>query len=125
MRYLVEQFAIGALRRGQGIEQFLGAVDTPAGRGIQWVDIEPTQRGYVVTLHAQEDVGSEQFCDLLEFPPLDPDDEFGRNLSVTNNELAALKTAETQTGARRDRWLNAGMAGDDYRDYIRAGRRTL
>ncbi|MFD7441578.1 hypothetical protein [Streptomyces sp. NPDC059909] len=124
MRYLVEQFAVGALRRGQGIEQFLGAAETSAAHGVRWVGIEPTKRGYVVTLHVVEDVGHEQFCDLLEFPPLDPDDEFGFELAVTDDELAAMAEAESKTGALRDRWVNAGLAGDEYLDFVRAGRPT-
>jgi hypothetical protein len=124
MRYLVETFALGALRRGQGIEQFLGAVDAAARPGIRWVSIEPTKRGYMVTLHVVEDVGGEHFCDLLEFPPLDPDDEFGLELAFTEDEVGAMAEAEARTGAVRDRWVNAGIAGDEYLDYVRAGRPT-
>ncbi|MEU7122911.1 hypothetical protein [Streptomyces zaomyceticus] len=124
MRHLVESFSVGALRRGQGIEQFLGAAGTPSTPGVRWVGIEPTKRGYVVTLHVVEDVGHEQFCDLLEFPPLDPDDEFGLELTVCDDELVAMAQAEAQTGARRDRWVNAGVAGDEYLDFVRAGRAT-
>ncbi|GGZ24289.1 hypothetical protein GCM10010365_50680 [Streptomyces poonensis] len=45
----------------------------------------------MVTLHVQEDVGDEKFCDLLEFPPLDPDDEFGQDLVITDDEHIALE----------------------------------
>ncbi|MFB7372344.1 hypothetical protein ACFC0D_21150 [Streptomyces sp. NPDC056222] len=124
MRHLVESFAVGALRRGRGIEQFLGAVGTPSTPAVRWVGIEPTKRGYVVTLHVVEDVGNEQFCDLLEFPPLDPDNEFGVELTVSADELAAMAEAEAQAGARRDRWVNAGVAGDEYLDFVRAGSAT-
>ncbi|MFF0793900.1 hypothetical protein [Streptomyces spiralis] len=39
MRYLVETFAVGALGRGQGIEQFLGAVQGAETPAIRWVGI--------------------------------------------------------------------------------------
>ncbi|MDX3535743.1 hypothetical protein PV721_15510 [Streptomyces sp. MB09-01] len=38
--------------------------------------------------------------------------------------LAALATAEEKLGADRGRWVNQGMAGDDYRAYVRAERST-
>jgi hypothetical protein len=122
MRYLVESFAVGALKRGQGIEQFLGHAASENLAAVRWVSIEPTTRGFVVTLHAVEDVGGEHFCDLLEFPPLDPDDEFGQELGVAQDPLAAMALAEDQAGAGHDRWVNAGVAGAEYLDYVRAGR---
>ncbi|MCX4479562.1 hypothetical protein OOK44_24415 [Streptomyces cellulosae] len=124
MRHLVESFAVGALRRGQAIEQFLGRAATETPAGVRWVSVEPTERGFVVTLHAVEDVGGGHFCDLLEFPPLDPDDEFGEELGVEREPLAAMALAENKAGAVRDRWVNAGVAGAEYRDYVRAGRPT-
>ncbi|GAA3260759.1 hypothetical protein ACFO1B_55995 [Dactylosporangium siamense] len=41
MRYLTRQFAIGALRRGRGIEQFLGGIQLGGEAAIQWVAISP------------------------------------------------------------------------------------
>ncbi|MGA4985958.1 hypothetical protein ACPB9I_28415 [Streptomyces cellulosae] len=61
MRHLVESFAVGALRRGQAIEQFLGRAATETPAGVRWVSVEPTERGFVVTLHAVEDVGGGHF----------------------------------------------------------------
>ncbi|GHF05763.1 hypothetical protein E5082_13520 [Streptomyces griseoluteus] len=80
------------------------------------------KRGYEVTLHVVEDAGSETFCDLLEFPPLDPDHEFGRTLAVADDAAVAMAEAECRTGAARHRWVNAGMAGDEYLDYLRERR---
>ncbi len=37
MRYLTRSFAIGALRRGRGIEQFLGGAEVGGVAGIRWV----------------------------------------------------------------------------------------
>ncbi|MFF2252462.1 hypothetical protein [Streptomyces sp. NPDC058142] len=96
-----------------------GGAESPA---IRWVGIESTKRGYEVTLHVVEDVGSETFCDLLEFPPLDPEDVFGQTLAVTDDAAVAMAEAERRTGAVRQCWVNAGMAGDEYLDYLRAGR---
>ncbi|MFP8906237.1 hypothetical protein [Streptomyces atacamensis] len=121
MRYLTESFAVGALRRGQGIEQFLGPVGSGDVPAVSWVSVEPTRRGFVVRLHTVEDTGGEDFRDLLEFPPLDPDEEFGREIAVVNDPSNAMAVAEDRTGALREKWVNAGMAGEEYRGYVRAG----
>lgn len=50
--------------------------------------------------------------DLVEFPPLDTDDEeeeFGRLVATRDGPLAALTAAEDVTGAVRGRWVNASV----------------
>ncbi|WP_457033206.1 hypothetical protein [Kitasatospora sp. P5_F3] len=125
MRYLTGSFALGALRRGRRIEQFLGAAGTPDNPGIRWVEIRPVASGFLVMLHAAQDVGGEHFRDLVEFPALDSDGEdedFGQEIAMTEEESAAMAIAEASTGAVPDRWVNAGIAQDDYLDFVRAGR---
>lgn len=81
--------------------------------------------GYEIHLHSVEDIGDESFCDLGEFPPLDPDDEraeFGLLITTADDPLTALNAAERHTGAVRGRWVNAAMSGDEYRDFVLAGR---
>jgi hypothetical protein len=93
--------------------------------GIRWVEVAPTRSGYRVALHASADIGGEDFCDLVEFPPLDPEDEdqeFGQEIAITADALDALDVAESQAGAFRDRWVNQGIAQDEYLDFVRAGR---
>lgn len=124
MRYLVEPFAIGALQRGRSIEQFLGAAGTLDAPGIRWVEIVPTSSGYKVVLHTSRDVGGEQFCDLVEFPPLDDSDEedFGQEITTAPEAHDAMVAAQDSIGASPDRWVNQGIAGAEYRDYVGAGR---
>ncbi|MGY4979560.1 hypothetical protein ACWCYL_20800 [Streptomyces sp. 900105755] len=55
MRYLVEAFAVGALRRGAEIEQFLGMKEHNGERGVAWVEIWPREQGYVITLYGGMD----------------------------------------------------------------------
>ncbi|MFF4454839.1 hypothetical protein [Streptomyces goshikiensis] len=83
------------------------------------------RRPYDVYLHTVEDVGGENFLDLGEFPPFDPDDEageFGRLLGTAENPLTALITAEQHTGGERGRWANENVVQDEYGDFVRAGR---
>jgi hypothetical protein len=123
MRYLAEAFALGALRRGRSIEQFLGraAGEVP---GIRWIEIVPDEAWYRVVLHVCGDVGGEHFCDLVEFPSLEEGDEedFGEQVAIVAEASDALVAARDAVGASLDRWVNQGIAGDGYRDYVRAGR---
>ncbi|MGX1548420.1 hypothetical protein [Streptomyces adustus] len=125
MRYLVESFAVGALTRGRSVEQFLGPAGDAHASGVRWVEVVPTGSRFKVVLHTSADVGSENFCDLVEFPPLDPereDDEFGLEIAMATEARDALALAEHRTGAVRGRWVNQGMAQDEYRDFVLAGR---
>lgn len=124
MRYLGETYAIATLRHGRSIEQFLGRAGNAHTPGIRWVEIVPAHDGYRVVLHVSQDVGGERFCDLVEFPPLEESDEeyFGEQIAVAAEEHEALEAAHTRAGATVDRWVNQGIAADEYLDYVRAGR---
>ncbi|GII59829.1 hypothetical protein Pth03_82180 [Planotetraspora thailandica] len=88
------------------------------------MEVVPVSAGYRVVLHTAEDVGGEHFRDLVEFPPLSQGDEedFGLEIATTVEALDALAMAEEHTGAVRDRWVNQGLAQDEYLDFVRAGR---
>lgn len=124
MRYLSESFAVGALCRSASIEQFLGPAFHGERRGIRWVAIEPQRNGlYAVVFYLSRDVGGEHFGDLLEFPPLDPEaDDAGEVLAQVDDTAEALALAERATNAVRERWVNFGVAAEDYFDYVWSGR---
>ncbi|MFJ8584272.1 hypothetical protein ACIRD2_06390 [Streptomyces sp. NPDC093595] len=125
MRFLVEPFALGALKRGRSIEQFLGPTDTPEQPGIRWAQLRPTAEGIALIVHEAMDVGDENHCDLGTFPCFgreDGEEDFGLQLAVVDDAHAALAIAEGRIGADRSRWVNEGVAGAEYRDYVRAGR---
>ncbi|MEU4689056.1 hypothetical protein [Actinoplanes sp. NPDC023714] len=52
MRHLTRQFAIGALRRGRGIEQFLGGADVGGERAVRWVNAGVAGHDYLDYLRA-------------------------------------------------------------------------
>ncbi|MGW5059429.1 hypothetical protein ACWEQ2_19245 [Streptomyces sp. NPDC004096] len=55
---------------------------------------------------------------MVEFPPLDPDDdeEFGRLVATRDSPPTALASAEEVTGALREKWVNVGMVQAEYHD---------
>ncbi|MES9536325.1 hypothetical protein [Actinomadura sp. NPDC000600] len=122
MRYLTDTFAAGALRRGQEVEQLLGAFEEEGRRGLRWCCIWPPTRfrGFVVRLHVVEE------CESLpvdEFPAFNAADEDGaRTVGETESAEAALALAEQQLGADRGRWVNQGVLLDEYRDFVETGR---
>jgi len=126
MRYLTRQFAIGALRRGHGIEQFLGGTEIDGGPAIRWVAISPVNRQYRISLHTVHDPDDDRTGDLPNFISLDPVDEAyvgeGRELGVREDEAEAMSLAEHRTDARPDRWVNHAVAGEEYIDYVRSRR---
>ncbi|MET7420084.1 hypothetical protein [Dactylosporangium sp. NPDC005555] len=126
MRYLTQQFAVGALRRGNGIEQFLGPAEVDGAAAVRWVAVTPMDGRYTVSLHTVRDLDDDRFADLPLFPSLDPVDEDyvgqGRELAGSPDEEAAMTLAERLTGATRDRWVNFGVAGEEYLDLVRSRR---
>jgi len=124
MRYLGETIAVATLHRGRAIEQFLGRAGDSDVPGIRWVEIVPAGEAYRVVLHTSRDVGGEQFRDLVEFPPLEEslEEDFGAQVAVAVEACDALAAAHAKTGATIDRWVNRGIAADEYLDYVRAGR---
>lgn len=121
----IESFAAGALRRGSRVEQFLGATDGSPVAGIRWVEVVPRGEGFAVVLHEAEDIGGERFADLAAFPDFpgpDGEERFGTEVGVAVEGLEALTVAEETTGAVRHRWVNSGVAQDEYLDFVRAGR---
>ncbi|MFE5192042.1 hypothetical protein [Streptomyces sp. NPDC056628] len=125
MRYLVETFIVGALRRGRSVEQFLGPIGSPERPGVRYAEVRAASTSYEVYVHAVEDVGHENFLDLDVFPPFDQDskeEEFGQLLGKAEDPQGALVLAEKCTGAVRGRWVNQGVAQDGYRDFVRADR---
>lgn len=128
MRYLTRQFAIGALRRGHGIEQFLGGTQVGGEAAIQWVAISPLDGQYRVSLHTVQDPDDDEFGDLPNLMSLDPVYEAyvgeGRELGASQDEAEAIALAEQLTTARPDRWVNHAVAGDAYQDFVRGRRDT-
>lgn len=124
MRHLTPDFAIGALRRGREIEQFLSGFDHGDEHVIRWAALSPGKDRITLYLSEVIDVGTETFWDISEFPPLDPDEEsWGKIIGTVTSPDEALALAERELGAPPDRWVNQGVVGSEYGDYRTARRR--
>lgn len=118
MRHLTLNFALGALRRGREIEQFLGGFDHGGEHVIRWAALSPGKNGITLYLSEVVDVGTDAFLDVSEFPPLDPDEEtWGKIIGTVASPDEALVFAERELGAAPDRWVNRGLVGSEYGDY--------
>ncbi|GAA2482346.1 hypothetical protein [Winogradskya humida] len=126
MRYLTRQFSVAALRRGRAVEQFLGGTEVHGERAVRWVAINSEDGQCRISLHTVRDPDDEKAGDLANFWSLDPVDEAyageGREIGTRAGEREALLLAERLTGADPGRWVNEGVAGEEYRDHVR-GRR--
>jgi hypothetical protein len=124
MRYLTRQFAIGALRRGKAVEQFLGDTEIDGEPAVRWVAISPVSGRYRISLHTVQDPDDDRIGDLPNLMSLDPVDEAyageGRELGVSRDEAEAMSLAEHLTGA--ERWVNEAVAGEEYGDHVRRRR---
>lgn len=118
MRHLTPAFALGALRRSQDIEQFLGAIERDSRQGFRWIALGPDRTGVTVYLSEVEDVSTDAFLDITEFPPLDPDDEtWGRVIAVLPTPEEAMDLAQGEFAADPQRWVNHGFVSDEYHDF--------
>jgi hypothetical protein len=117
MRYLTRAFALGALRRSKQIEQFLGSIQDGDKHGIRWLSLSPGREGIGVYLHDVEDIGTDNFWDITEFPPLDPDEETWGIVTVVTTPEEAIELAERDLGADPAKWVNQGVACGEYGDY--------
>jgi hypothetical protein len=117
MRYLHPYDVLSTLHRGKGIEQFLGGGICHGTATIRLVEIRPVPGGVEVWLHEPEDLGEAEFCDFYELIDVE-----GIPVRVEGTPEAALAIAHADFGALPNRWTHLGVAQEDYRDFVHAGR---
>jgi hypothetical protein len=114
--------AAGALRRGRQIEQLLGRDRLDDVRwAVRWLTISPSSSGYRVLRHEVEDVGAEWgTADVSEFPPLDEEEHVGEGVELGScSEPEAAMDLARAHAATDEKWVNAGVIGDEYLDSTR------
>jgi hypothetical protein len=117
VRHLTEQQAVSALRRRAVVEQML-STDLHEG-SFRWLDVRPSAATYTLRLHETVDDGTVDYLDVYEFRSVDEDDEFGEGIVLGEfGEISAVLEAAVEQGANPDRWVNAGVIQDEYRDLL-------
>jgi hypothetical protein len=121
-RYLIPAFIESAIHRGKSVAQFLSGFMVGNEPALRYVELRPGEDGVEVWVHEVFDDGSEMYADVGEFGAVD-----GRRgdkpAAVAETIAGALVIAHEQFGASPDRWVNEGMIGDEYLNYLR-GKQT-
>jgi hypothetical protein len=106
VRHLTETQALGALSRGRDVEQLLASEPTV----VEWLTLAKDATGITLRRHRVWDVGRNDFTDVSEFPPVDPEEDQGEGtVLATFTDAAEALTRSVEHGARADRWVNGGM----------------
>ncbi|GAA0236384.1 hypothetical protein GCM10009527_036130 [Actinomadura nitritigenes] len=129
MRYLPMSLALGALRRGRGIEQLLGGFEEEGRRGVKHALIFPAPRGlcYVMCTAVEDTAELDRHGGLLypsddAFYPEDANREGTRPVGSAPTPEGAIELAERELDADPRLWVNLGMLGYEYRDFVERGR---
>lgn len=119
-RWLTDAEIAAALCRGCSVEQFIGA--SPAAHGyIRVLRLVTCDAGVELWLNDLEDIGSDAFLDIFEFPTLNADPP-SEPVFVVRTTALAVDRAQSLFGANPQRWVNQHVAASDYEGYLRAGR---
>jgi hypothetical protein len=121
-RHLDPDFHESTLNRGKAIECFLGAGDDYEGAAtIRWTSVRRESDGFVVRLYEAVDPREPEFLDIYAFQCTaeEPDEPIKEE---RYEELEAALQQVRHWGGDVGRFVNEGMAGDEYGDYLaRAG----
>jgi hypothetical protein len=118
MRYVSSTFQASTLDRGKELEQFMGGRLDGADRTIRWIELRPTACGVEVWDIEVPDLGGIDFTDVYEFGS----DDIQSPVATFASPREALDYAHSQLAASPNRWVNVTVVGDEYRDYVLAGR---
>ena len=118
-RYLSQVEVSQTLGRGKVVAQLLGgATRPPCGQIIRWMTVSKhPDLGVVVTLIESEDVGSDDFVDIGEFPSIRGDED-----PVTQTFASvdlALEYANQQLGASSGRFVDESVIDVEYAEFRR------
>jgi hypothetical protein len=115
-RHLSEVQLYAALERGAFVEQLLEEPWTGDGM-VAWLSLGHGGEGYRLRRHRVQDIGSDVFHDVTDFPPVDEDEEHGEGVVVAESpEIGHALTLSLEHGADPGHWVNQGVVQDEYAD---------
>ncbi len=110
-RPLTKAEAGAAVRRGAQVEQFLSL----CGGQAAYLTASATGDAVSVRRHVVHDEGGPDFHDISAFTPVGEDEDAGEGVIIgTYSEPVEAVESASAHGGDPDRWVNAGMAADDY-----------
>jgi hypothetical protein len=116
--YLKKEQLIDALKLGRSVEQWIGITNHPEYVIIKWLRIDQEKnKTYSVSYFEVFDDGNDDFLDIYEFEPFEPDQPYG----VINNFSdfdQALSFCYKNHNASEEKFVNAGMIQEEYRKYL-------
>ncbi len=118
IKYLLKEQAFQQLIAGRAIEQWLGHLNYEDYRIIKWLRIDREETSeYSVTYFEVFDEGSNDFLDIYEFSPLDPDKYYGE-ISTFNTKEMALDYSINYYKADVEKFVGNGLIQDVYADFL-------
>jgi len=117
MKYLSSEQLKTNLSLGRSIEQWLSHQKHDDYTILKWLRIDKEKDStYSVSYMECFDEGDEDFLDIYEFAPVDPDEPFTINSFITINE--ALIFAIDKYQVSESRFVSTGMIQEEYKGYL-------
>ncbi|TVT40558.1 hypothetical protein FNT36_13870 [Hymenobacter setariae] len=118
-RYLSEAQLTARLNLGKAVGQFLSRQDLTDYAVIKWLTIYKGGEEKEYSLYYNEviDEGPENFLDLVELTPVDPDDY--PVIEEFNSVEEVLVFAARKYGTSLHKYVTDSMVNDEYADYLR------
>lgn len=119
-RYLTPSEAEAAIKRGKPVECFLGSCQRDSKPGIKWFSARAAGNGIKVSVYETADLGNEEFIDVYEFGPLNPDLEFEESDEIIcfSSFTEFYSGIESKFSGSTSRLVNEFIIQDEYADYI-------
>ena len=107
------------------MECFLGPCQRDSKPGIKWFSARSIDNGVNVSIYETADLGSEDFVDIYEFGPLNPDLEIDDPDDIIRYSTFEefLSEIEKKFSGSTSRLVNEFVIQEEYVDYISRGRK--
>ena len=114
--YLAKQELLARIHLGKTVAQWLTHVEVADYTTIKWLTIGRDNNQYYVLYQESFDEGDEEFWDIVEFSPVDPDADEEASFDFAED---AVKFAIKQYGASIDKFVAGGMINEEYARYLK------
>jgi hypothetical protein len=113
--YLAKSELLARVRLGKEVAQWLAHVEEVDYTIIKWLSIGKTGNQYYVLYQESFDEGDEEFGDIVEFSPVDPDADEEASF---DSAADAIDFAVKQHGASIDKFVAGSMINEEYASYL-------